>query len=105
MDIVIIVGRTSFNFKAQDGNQVSGYKFHCTADAPVNDPNFKGKQVLSFTVSEAKYNQWLNSGFFIPELGDEAVIHYNRYGKVDQFGITPKSINSTFPNEAPSSKK
>lgn len=89
MDVVKIVGCTMYSFVDKNGSQVEGYKYHCTAPAPLNDPNFKGQQVLSFSVSLAKRNQWLNMGFFIPDVGDDAMIYYNRYGKVDQFGPVP----------------
>lgn len=89
MDIVKIVGISSYSFTDKEGKQVEGYKYHCTAAAPANDPNFQGVQVLTVGCSLAKRNQWLNAGLYVPQLGEECLIYYNRYGKLEQFGTIP----------------
>lgn len=89
MDVVKIVGFTSYSFAGNDGKQVEGYKYHCTAAAPERDTNFQGVQVLTLGVSTVKRNQWLAAGLFVPQVGDECLVYYNRYGKVDQFGPVP----------------
>lgn len=104
MDVVKVIGIASYSFKAQDGNQIEGFKYHCTAPAPTNNPNFVGQQVLCLSVSLAARNQWLNTGLFVPNVGDECMVFYNRYGKVDQFGALPGK-DAHFPNEHEGGKK
>lgn len=89
MDIGTLVGKTYYDFIDKEGRPVQGYRFHFTMSAPLNDPNFKGVQAVSFTASAALYNQWRQLDCFIPDLDDMCVIRYNRYGRLDHFDAVP----------------
>ena len=68
-----IVGVKKVDFKAKDGEQVSGYKVHCTFE----DKGTDGVACESIFVSEKKANGW------VPRVGQNFELSYNKYGKID----------------------
>lgn len=72
---VNIIGIKQVNFTGKDGNLVSGTQFFCT----YTEKNVKGLATEKFFISPQRiHNQVFN-------VGDNAQVFYNRYGKVEAF--------------------
>lgn len=69
-----VIGYKEMDFSAQDGTHIKGYKVFCTFD----DDKAVGSACESFFVSEKKAAGW------VPEIGEEIEIVYNKYGKIDR---------------------
>lgn len=72
-----IVGVKRVDFKAKDGDQVTGYKVHCTFE----DKGTEGLSCESIFVSEKKANGW------IPRIGENVEFLYNKYGNIDSVHV------------------
>lgn len=75
-----VIGVKRMNFKAQDGNQISGYQVFCSK--PI-EQNGEGLEVEKFFISDLK----VQKGCPVPRCGEDVEPVYNRYGKVDTFVI------------------
>lgn len=75
-----VIGIRKVEFDAQDGKHVSGVTLYCSY--PITK-NGEGVGVDKLFLSDAK----LGYCGYVPELGDEINVQYNRYGNVDS--VTP----------------
>ena len=82
MELYLIIGYQDMEFTGNDGNPVRGRKYFFTYEAD----NIKGKGSGTMFISE----QLKNKLTFVPDIGDECVVYYNRYGKV--FNITEVNL-------------
>lgn len=76
MEVMTIVGYRDMSFKGNDGSDVTGRQFFFV----MNDPQVQGQVAGKFFLSSAALG---NIGY-IPTIGDEVEVYYNRYGKVSQ---------------------
>ena len=72
-----VIGKKDYQFQAENGTTYTGMTFHCT------EPLEGGEGEIGFKVSlsDAKYAQL----GYVPAIGDEVTVLYNRYGKADAF--------------------
>lgn len=68
-----VVGFRKVDFRAENGSQISGTRLYCTFE----DEKVSGVGTEAFFVSDAKLD-------FVPAVGDEIQVIYNKYGKVDR---------------------
>lgn len=68
-----LVGYRHKSFKAGDGSEITGYDLYLEG----TDPYVNGKTVERIFASDRKCEG------YIPVLGDEIDLQYNRYGKLD----------------------
>lgn len=71
-----IVGIRNVDFTAQDGNRIVGVSLYCSYGITKNGA---GCAVDKIFVSENK----LREVMYLPEVGDDIVVNYNRFGKVE----------------------
>lgn len=76
MEVMTIVGYRDMSFKGNDGSDVTGRQFFFT----MKDPQVQGEMAGKFFLSAAA----LSHIGYIPGVGDEVEVYYNRYGKVSQ---------------------
>lgn len=71
-----VVGMRKINFKAENGDQISGTRIYCTFE----DDHIDGVGTEAFFLSDKKMD--------VPVyVGDEIAISYNKYGKVDKVTV------------------
>lgn len=75
-----VIGRRKVEFTAQDGNQIQGVSLYVSYPITKNGEGMAAEKIF---LSAKK----LENLDFLPEIGDEINVQYNRYGKVDT--ITP----------------
>lgn len=73
-DIFTCVGMRDVEFKGSDGSDVSGMNIFFTYE----DRNIRGVGVEKVFIGTRRFNDLT----FIPEIGSECVVRYNRYGKI-----------------------
>lgn len=93
MDIGCVVGKTFYSFMGRDGRLVEGFKFHCMFNGPINDPNFVGSQVATFSISKSKYDLWQKAGCYIPDVEEPCVLRYGRNGSLEEFDRVPDLVD------------
>lgn len=71
-----IVGIRNVDFTAQDGSHIVGVSLYCSYEITRNGAGYAVDKVF---VSENK----LRDVMYRPEVGDEIVVNYNRFGKVE----------------------
>lgn len=71
-----VVGIRKVDFTAKDGNRISGVSLF--GSYPITK-NGEGYSVDKIFLSDKKM---ADCGYF-PEVGDEIIVNYNRFGKVD----------------------
>jgi len=81
MEVMQVVGRQTVNFTAQDGNQINGTKLFVLCAHPYVD----GQKSDSIFVSD-KLRPQLR---YWPQIGDEIIVDFNRYGKVSNIDKCP----------------
>lgn len=74
MEIFTLVGMRRVNFKGQDGNPVDGLNLFFQ----YSDRNITGYGTEKIFISAAKFNDVS----FMPQIGDNCQLLYNKYGKV-----------------------
>ena len=74
MEIYTLVGMRRVNFKGQDGKPVDGWNLFFN----YSDPNITGYGTEKIFVSAAKFNEVS----FMPEIGSDCQLMYNKFGKV-----------------------
>lgn len=80
---VKIVGIGPYSFTDSNGRQIEGYSFHVLTTPNV--PGFEGQTAAKLSVSKAVYAGWEDSHAYIPKVGHECFVFYNRYGKCAGF--------------------
>lgn len=78
-----VIGRRKVDFKAQDGSQIQGLSLYCTYPITKDGDGMAAEKIF---LSARKLEQL----DFMPEVGDEINVQYNRFGKVDtimQIGV------------------
>ena len=78
-----VIGIRNVSFDAQDGKHISGVSLFCSY--PITKNGF-GVGVDKIFLSDAK----LGYCGYMPELGDEINVTYNRFGKVDS--VSPVGV-------------
>lgn len=73
-DVFTLVGMKDVDFKGQDGSQVKGWNLFFT----YSDKYITGVGVDKIFVSDKKFSEVS----FMPEIGKECRLLYNKYGKV-----------------------
>lgn len=73
-----IVGIRSVRFKGQDGEQVAGVNIYVTV--PIDEDKGEGCSTERYFVTDSRRANWT----YVPRVGDEVRIIYNRYGKCDE---------------------
>lgn len=74
MEVYTLVGIRDLDFTGSDGNKVSGYNLYFTFEHQDCD----GVCTDKIFVSKKKFGQLS----FVPQVGSECQIMYNRFGKV-----------------------
>lgn len=74
MEIFTLIGMRRVNFKGQDGNPVDGWNLFFQ----YSDRNITGYGTEKIFISAAKFNEVT----FMPEIGADCQLLYNKYGKV-----------------------
>lgn len=69
-----IIGIRDSSFEGKDGSEVNGTNFYLTY--PLEKGTGDGCERIFMT------DEKLHNGDFIPQIGDEVSLEYNRYGKV-----------------------
>lgn len=72
-----VVGYRRVDFSGQDGKQITGYSVFCAY--PITSEGGAGNGCDKIFLSDRKLAQ---QGY-MPKIGDEVKVSYNRYGKVD----------------------
>ena len=72
-----VVGKRNVDFKAADGNKITGVSLYCAYPITKNGEGFAVDKIFLSS------NKMEDCGYF-PEVDDEINITYNRFGKVDQ---------------------
>lgn len=68
-----VIGFRRRSFKGNDGSDVSGVNLYLT------EPNEKGEGLACDRIFVL--DKYLNACGYVPKLGDEVRVEYNRYGK------------------------
>lgn len=76
-----VIGYKQSNFRAKDGTAVEGYNIYCTY--PFNSPIADGEACERLYISDKR----LNDCGYVPCVGDEVEVMYNRFGKVASIKI------------------
>lgn len=71
-----VIGMRRVDFSAQDGNRITGYSLYCTF--PIGKGG-TGEGCDKIFLSDNKIAQ----SNYLPQVGDEINVSYNRFGKVD----------------------
>lgn len=72
-----VVGIKRCDFRANDGNQISGYQIFTLKPIEKNGDGYEAEKLF---LSDAK----VLGGSVVPCVGDKIEITYNKYGKVDK---------------------
>lgn len=72
-----VVGIRNVDFTAQDGNKISGMSIYCSYEITKNGEGYAVEKIF---LSDRK----MNDCGYVPSVGDEVNITYNRFGKVDR---------------------
>lgn len=82
MEVIMIVGMQSVNFTDdRTGQQVIGTSFFFTQEKDNVEGMAAGKMFVS--------NQKVAQLSYIPHVGDQVKVFYNRYGKPEDFQLIP----------------
>lgn len=73
-----VVGRAKVNFTSADGNQIRGENFYI--NTPLNDAS-EGSEAYKIFV---RHERLVSLGY-IPNVGDEVVINFDRRGRLTSF--------------------
>lgn len=73
-DVFTLVGMRTVDFKGSDGNRVEGVNLFFTFE----DKNIDGCGTEKVFVGNDRFNQLS----FVPSLGGQCELRYNKYGKV-----------------------
>lgn len=71
-----VIGMKESNFVTKEGTQIEGFNIYLTY--ALTGDNAKGCGCNRVYITRAK----LENGGYMPELGDEVTLTYNRFGKV-----------------------
>lgn len=78
-----VVGIREVNYTSKKtGKEVQGIEVHGTYPSSRCTGVLTDKQFLSMFIIE-------KNGGLIPEIGDEFIVSYNRYGQVDHYEVVP----------------
>lgn len=78
MEKIQVVGMRSVSFKDEkDGRQISGVSLYCLLDHPQVEGKMADKVFIS--------SQRLQDLPYMPAVGEEVWVDYDRYGKVSRF--------------------
>ncbi|PKM73905.1 MAG: hypothetical protein CVU91_02330 [Firmicutes bacterium HGW-Firmicutes-16] len=75
-----VIGMKKLDFQTPENQTIKGYKVFCTY-SNADDKNLVGTACEDFFISENKASGWL------PKVGEEIEIVYNKYGKVDHVNV------------------
>lgn len=77
-----VIGVKRCDFKAQDGNQISGYQVFATDT--IDSKYGTGYECEKLFLSDQKLK---NGVYPLPDFDDVISVSYNKYGKVDRIDI------------------
>lgn len=85
MEQVEIIGILPYSFKNEEGQQLHGYTYHVAFLSPTSRVGGQGREVKTYSVTQAVYDSWPLSKKYVPEVGDHVTVVFNRYGKINYF--------------------